>query len=182
MTKVLNLLTLNVRGLNDINKCRSIFSWIVDQNIDNAFLQETFCTPKLEKNLKTLWKGEIRNACTDSSHSRGVTILFSESFKAKILNTEFGENGRTLLVNFEYNNETFTVVSVYAPNHENKRIEYLKKLNNWVQQNVINGDNVIIAGDFNVCVHANDRFPQKSCNDKSGLYFNYLLGDCKLLD
>ena len=38
------------------------------------------------------------NACSDSSHSRGVTILFSENFKCKILNTEIGENERILLI------------------------------------------------------------------------------------
>ena len=96
-------------------------------NIDIAFLQETFCTPNFEQNIKTAWKGEVRNACSDSSHSTGVSILFSENFKGKIINTEIGENGRSLLVNLEYNNKIFTVVSVYAPNCEYSRIEFFKK-------------------------------------------------------
>ena len=92
------------------------------------FCRKPFCSPNFEKNINFAWKGEVRNACSDFSYSRGVTILFSENFKGKILNTEICETGRTLLINLEYNNKIFTVVSIYAPDCENNRIEFFKQL------------------------------------------------------
>ena len=38
-----NVLSLNVRGIRDLNKCKSIFTW--DQKADFIFLQETLSTP-----------------------------------------------------------------------------------------------------------------------------------------
>ena len=62
--------------------------------------------------------GGVKNAFSDSSHSKGVTIVFNEYFEGKILNTVVGEKGRSVLTNFEFNNEFYTVVSIYAPNTE----------------------------------------------------------------
>lgn len=44
----ISLLSLNVRGLRNKVKRRSIFSFLKDQNCDIFFLQETFSEPKDE--------------------------------------------------------------------------------------------------------------------------------------
>ena len=38
-----NVLSLNVRGIRDLSKRKSIFTW--DQKVDFIFLQETLSTP-----------------------------------------------------------------------------------------------------------------------------------------
>ena len=40
-----NVLSLNVRGIRDLNKRKSIFTWTRNQKADIIFLQETFSTP-----------------------------------------------------------------------------------------------------------------------------------------
>ena len=40
-----NVLSLNVRGIRDLNKRKSIFTWVRNQKADIIFLQETFSTP-----------------------------------------------------------------------------------------------------------------------------------------
>ena len=53
-----NILTLNVRGLNDISKRHNIYQWIKDQKSDIILLQETYCTKKLEPILINEWEGK----------------------------------------------------------------------------------------------------------------------------
>ena len=55
--------------------------WLKEQEVDVIFLQETFCTQKLEPVFKTDWNGSSFHCIINSSHSRGVAILFSENFK-----------------------------------------------------------------------------------------------------
>ena len=40
-----NVLSLNVRGIRDPNKRKSIFTWARNQKVDINFLQETYSTP-----------------------------------------------------------------------------------------------------------------------------------------
>ena len=42
-----NVLSLNVRGIRDLNKRKSIFTWVRNQKADIIFLQETFSTPDI---------------------------------------------------------------------------------------------------------------------------------------
>ena len=132
------MLTCNVRGLHDPRKRQNLFLWLMDQKADIVFLQETFCTKELEPHIKSCWKGKVFNACSDSSHSRGVAILFKENFDCKIISTEADDDGRKILVNLEYQNETFSVLSIYAPNIELLRIEFFKNLCTWVQKYALN--------------------------------------------
>ena len=43
----LSFATLNVRGINNKNKRRSLYQWIKSHNIDVIVLQETYCTQKI---------------------------------------------------------------------------------------------------------------------------------------
>ena len=97
----LNALTLNVRGLNDSLKRKKLYTWLEDNDIHIAFLQETFFTKMAEPNFKADWKGKMINCVTDSCHSRGVTILISHKIDCKIINLHVSEDGRKLLVNIE---------------------------------------------------------------------------------
>ena len=54
-------------------------------------------------------------------------MLFKEDFDCKIICTEANDDGRKILVNLEYQNESFSVLSIYAPNMELLHIEFLKE-------------------------------------------------------
>ena len=43
-------LCLNVRGLRDLDKRKSIFTWVKNQEADIIFLQETYSTPDVVDN------------------------------------------------------------------------------------------------------------------------------------
>ena len=96
------------------------------------------------------------NSCIDSNHSRGVAVLFKENLDIKILNIHSIPDERNLLVNFEFQNNIFSVVSVYAPNIETDRIQYFNMLEDWIKNSALGINNLIIGGDFNCtlnCCH-----------------------------
>ena len=120
-----SVLTLNVRGLNNSLKWNS--------KADIVLLQETLCMENTDNLFKSTWNGKMFNSCSDSSHSRGVTILFRPNLDMKILNIQYSRDGRSLLINFEFENNIVTAVSVYAPNIEAERIEYFNTLKCWIK-------------------------------------------------
>ena len=170
----LNALTLNVRGLNDGIKRKMLFSWLHDNDIQIAFLQETFCTPKLQPYFDAGWKGKVVHCITYSSHS-SVSILISEKLDCKIINTHISDDGRKVLVNLEIFENVISLVSVYAPNQEQKRVEFFKRLMKWIKQYTLNDENILVAGDLNCCLLDTDRNTTSHLKDKSRLTLSKLI-------
>ena len=71
-----NVSTLNVRGLIDSSKRKSIFSYLENEKFDIACLQETHCTEHNENRILRDWKGKSVAGLSNSSYSRGLCILF----------------------------------------------------------------------------------------------------------
>ena len=99
----ITFITLNVRGINNQFKRRKIFRWIHDNNVDIAFLQETFSVKENEKQWTTEWGGQILYS-HGSPHSKGVMILFNPKLSIEIENREADEDGRYIL-NCKHQNE-----------------------------------------------------------------------------
>ena len=55
----LNILSLNVRGIREQTKRRSIFSYLKNQNANIYFPQETYSEPADEILWKNEWGGEL---------------------------------------------------------------------------------------------------------------------------
>ena len=76
-----HVLSNNVRGLNDPNNRFKYSYWLRENNIDIFCIQETFCTQTNVNNFERDWKGVYLHALSDSSHSRGVSILIERLYK-----------------------------------------------------------------------------------------------------
>ena len=147
--------TLNCRGLRDKNKRLSVFQFLKDENIDIAFLQETYVTDNFIPNFNKDWPGETFHAHTDSCHSRGTAILLREGLNAKVINSHRSNDGRRMMINITVNEEEFSLIAAYAPDKNRK--DYLKKLSSWVQKHSINIDRTILGADLNTVDSAMDR-------------------------
>ena len=182
MASKLKVVSLNVRGLNNNQKRRKIFLWLRDLKFDIILLQETFCTSKSERILKCSWQGEMFNACSDSSHSRGVAILFRKNLDCKVLNYNTSIDGRKILLNLEFKENLFTIVSIYAPNHVSEKISFFKTLKNWVRSHALNMNNLLIGGDFNCCLTPVSSTPRSHVNDNSRKYLLDMMSDFNCQD
>ena len=72
MNKI-RLLSLNVRGINDVRKRNKTFMWIKNQKPDIVVLQETFCTESVKNSLDETCKNFdfiAEHSVTNSPHFR----------------------------------------------------------------------------------------------------------------
>ena len=79
----LSVVSLNVRGIREQTKRRSIFSYLKDQRANVYFLQETYSEPADENMWKNEWGGKIFFS-HGTNHSKGVCTLINPSVNFKI--------------------------------------------------------------------------------------------------
>ena len=48
-------------GFGCLEKGKAVFAWLMQQEADICFLQETYSTNKIENSWKEQWKGECPN-------------------------------------------------------------------------------------------------------------------------
>ena len=94
-------------------------------------LQETYCKQANNVKFKKGWRGDVRgdviHSCTNSTHSRGVSILLSKKFNYTIINSHSDNDGRITVVNLEICNKGYNLVNIYAPTAVSERIDFFKK-------------------------------------------------------
>ena len=79
-----NFLSLNVRGIRDLDKRKSLFTWVRNQKGDITFLQETFSMPDDFDSWKFQWPGDMYYL-----HNQNLLInkqsIYSKKIKAAFL-------------------------------------------------------------------------------------------------
>ena len=80
----LNCISVNVRGLNSDEKRIKIYEWLKYISIDIIFLQETNFIEKYQFKYDARWPGESYHCYSDSTYSRGVTILFRKDIPIEV--------------------------------------------------------------------------------------------------
>ena len=122
-----SFLTLNVRGLKNRIKRKSIFSYLKDQNCNFYLLQETFSEPKDKAIWKNEWGGDVFFS-HGTNHSKGVCILVNPSLATKM----------------------------YAPTSHQLQGKFLQILNEFLTSN-LNITQLIVGGDWNVTLENIDK-------------------------
>lgn len=78
MSIAFKLVSLNAWGIRSFEKRKALFIWLMKQQADFCFLQETYSTKEIENIWKKQWKGKMFFS-HGSEHSRGVLILIKNS-------------------------------------------------------------------------------------------------------
>ena len=73
---------LHARGIRDLYKPETIFTWINKQKVDIVFLQETYSSKEIENHFKLQWRGRMLFT-HGTNHSKGILILFSENLQIR---------------------------------------------------------------------------------------------------
>ena len=111
----LKAISLNVRGIRTLEKRKGIFNWLIKQNADICFLQETYSTKEIENQWKAQWHGDFFFA-HGSAHSRGVAILIRHTLDFKVISVKSDEEGRFILLEANIQDCSFLLVNIYTPN------------------------------------------------------------------
>ena len=178
------ILSLNVRGLNELKKRRSVFNWIQRQKTDIAFLQETYSSQEKEDMWQNEWGGKII-FLHGSKHSRGNAILINKKLKYEILQIVSDPSSRIQMAKINFDDlNTIWLVNIYAPNTDQSRVQLFKTLSNLLSKNLSENDEVIIGGDFNVTLDetldkkgGNKETNLRSRNELKQLIDKYYLND-----
>ena len=70
-----NIITVNIRGLNNDVKRTSFFEWLKLKSVDICFVQESYSTAKIEQVWRNEWGGKIEFS-HGTNRSRGCAIFF----------------------------------------------------------------------------------------------------------
>ncbi len=153
----LKIATLNVRGLRNNIKRKSVLRWAKDHKIDILCLQETYCTDELVNTFNKDWNGKVFHTTSNSPHSRGVTTLISKKLDFEFLNSNKSNDGRKLLINCKINGITYTIVNVYLPNEVKAKKQYLKSLPKWIREHALDDNHLYVCGDMNTAAQVIDK-------------------------
>ena len=91
---------------------------------DICFLQESYCTPEVEKIWKSQWKGEF--FCSHGTeHSKGVLILTKNSLDFKLKTSKVDQNGCFIILEANVQDHPFQ-------QKKNKQSTFLRRsVKNW---------------------------------------------------
>jgi exonuclease III len=107
----------NCRGIfSDKIKTRDIFQRCRSQ-YDIGVLTDTHSTTNVENQWHIEW-GYDAYFSSDASNSRGVAILFKNSFKFKVYRDIKDKNGNFIILDITVSYYRFTLVAVYGPNKD----------------------------------------------------------------
>ncbi len=174
----LNIISLNVRGLNHTKKRQILMHWFNDNKGDILMMQETFCKNDFRELNNNKW--ETLHSFSDSVHSRGVLISISKKLKYDITNIHRKNDGRAVLVNANIKGIDTSICSVYAPSDSTERKEFFKTFKYWLARNTDHPEHLILGGDFNCGLNVNDR--SNTDEDRTRSSLKNLLENHNLID
>jgi len=175
---LIKCVTLNAKGLRNSVKRKKLFCWA--KMFDIIALQETFFTEELESSLIRDWPGYSKHSFSTSKHSKGVSILINNSLALDDIVTFCDCDGRMIMIDFKYQNSTFTVINVYAPTDPAERKVFLEYVNNLIQHSINNSSYFILCGDFNTVHRTEDRMSGNL--DQTSTQFVNLINSNNLID
>jgi exonuclease III len=154
MGENLDLMSLNVRGMQTQKKRKSFFVWLDKFKKQILLLQDTHSTVFDENDYKNFWGHSIFFS-HGSSNSRGVVTIIPKTINSinKLYYCDL--EGRLLIVELIMNETIYYIVNVYAPSAsiESDKINFLTKLKNELYP--LKNNNIIIGGDWNIVLDPN---------------------------
>ena len=163
----LALSSLNVRGINNQKKRKSIFQWLKTRYPGIVLIQETYSSEKDEEQWTSDWGNDIIFA-HGTNHSRGVAILLDAKYDYVINEVQRDLNGRYIILKVTIGNAIFVIVNIYAPTKDDTQSQkrFFEELGTKLDTYV--GCNLILGGDFNVCLNP-DLDKQGGIRDKQSV-------------
>ena len=145
----LRFISLNVKGISNFKKRRTIFTWCRKRNADITFLQETHSTLQTMLQWKNEWGAKLITS-HGSSNSRGVAIMIKNNLDCTIHHTFLDPMGRYIILKADIEDTAYLLINVYALNKDKDLIEFFKLLLNTLKkENLDSEENIVMGGDFN---------------------------------
>ena len=149
------LLSVNVRGIRSFEKRECVFNWLLKQNADIFFLQETYSTKEIENQWRKQWRGELFFS-HGTSRSKGVLVLVRENLDFKVKSTYTDDSGRFIFLDTLIQDSPFLLANIYAPTKASEQCQFLDEIAFHIADKVCQSEHYIITGgDFNATFEPN---------------------------
>ena len=148
--------TQNINGLNTYEKLAEKMSLLYNNSADIILVQEThIVSSENERKVQSQWQslggGKTFFAPTDNCKSRGCAILFKSRIPIAVTKFIPSPDGRSILIDIDFEDLAFRIINVYAPNNPTERINFFSELAGWLLSSQKDqGRQTILAGDFNM--------------------------------
>ena len=151
MAEVVKLISLNVKGLSNFKKRRTMFTWCRKRKADIFFCKKPIQQLKQINIIqwKNEWGAEIITS-HGSSNARGVAILIKNGSDCTIHQKILDPLGRFIILKADIKDKAHVLINVYAPNKDKDLISFFSNFLATLQkENLVSEYNIIIGGDFN---------------------------------
>ena len=155
------MMSVNVRGLRDATKRRSIFNFY-RKRAKILLFQESHSELSDEEIWRNEWGGEILFSHGETN-SRGVCILLPREMNFTVSKVDKDEQGRLIICQINIQENNITLVNIYAPNEDDPVFfqTVIKRLENFTE-------NKIVMGDYNLVINPElDRLQSTYNNHKA---------------
>ena len=176
----IKLVSLNVRGLRNAKKRRSLFYLFKRDKYDVVCLQETY----LDKNDMYLidreW-GPNYHFSEGTHNSKGLLTLFSKELDCKETTLQKATE-RFIVSKINVEDNIITFINIYSPCIISEKIRFLNCVSNYIssQQEM---ENLIVLGDFNIVSdNVLDIISGEKHNEKVVKRFNDFIRDMLFCD
>ena len=145
MDNKITICSLNCRGLGDKVKRRDVFKYLRSKKFEIYCLQDVHWDKKWEKMIRAEWGYECITAC-NTTRSRGVSILFNNTFEFKLSNVQKDNKGNWVVLDINIYGMNVTLICLYGPNEDNP--DFYEEIETIINNH--ENPHCIICGDFNL--------------------------------
>ena len=138
----------NVHGIQGPVKRKKILSYLKQEKIQLAFIQETHLIDSEHSKLKRDWVGQVFYS-SFTSKSRGVAILVHKTLPPPDVEVKADTLGRYVMVKGTLCGEPVSYLNVYAP--PIRAPDFYTKVFSIFSEWIV--ESSVIAGDFNCCLN-----------------------------
>lgn len=150
-----HILTLNVKGLVSHQKQLSLYQIANQNKTEICFLQET----NLQQHSPIVYPNKfVFYINPPTQASSGVAFAIEKNFheKIQVIAHQILQPGYLQVLKIKINQQNYHLLNVYMPQAAPSALQVLQKIEIYIQQIEIESQ-VIIAGDWNVTTHDQDR-------------------------
>jgi hypothetical protein len=177
----LQIITLNCRGLGDINKFRLLLNKaynIMQKGKMIMLIQETMITNS--RYLDLAWRGKYMFTPGTGSSQGCITLIHND---VTVTDIEHIENRGHYFKFIDSDNKQTLVVNIYAPLcYNNEKREFLNNIINIVQN--YDGENIVLGGDFKITLNEVDSYRRQRTDAEKRIAddFNTKINESNLVD
>ena len=136
--------SLNCRGLAEDVKRKDLFLRCKEK-YDITILVDTHCKKENENKWRQEW-GYKGFFCSHTGNSRGIAILFNNTFKFSVHNEIYDRKNNFIILDITIQECRMTLVAIYGPNEDSPN--FYSDIQNRVIE--IQNSTIVMVGDWNV--------------------------------